>query len=269
MKTDKRSTRMPVDSDPPRNIKIASIAAGRQSHSLARELSQLSNSSLEDYHVRAIAAVPFDWESQPGTPKRNCFQHHTTPPLPPLTPPPSYKRYSASADPAAYNKRSSTAATSSTLRKPNFQLIQSIIFPSRIRKSSQPSSPTLSSSSSASSSNSPSSSRMMRKSSSISVPSSPTRSFENIRPGRSSTGSQKQQNRPLSFESTRVADQAAEDEEDGCHYYNPSPVSRLLPALFCFRFVGEGAAASINGSRSRARRYSTMIKAFEAEPDLA
>lgn len=48
------------------------------------------SSSLEDhYHGGASASVsiPFDWESQPGTPKSKYLQNPT---LPPLTPPPSY-----------------------------------------------------------------------------------------------------------------------------------------------------------------------------------
>ncbi|XP_021995146.1 uncharacterized protein LOC110892149 [Helianthus annuus] len=52
---------------------------------LTSEMSK-HNSSLEVYYGGAPVAVPFKWESQPGTP-RVCF-HET--PLPPLTPPPSY-----------------------------------------------------------------------------------------------------------------------------------------------------------------------------------
>ena len=52
---------------------------------LARDFS-LSSLNTEDYHVGASVAVPFTWESQPGTPKIKFREN----PLPPLTPPPSY-----------------------------------------------------------------------------------------------------------------------------------------------------------------------------------
>ncbi|KAG5224994.1 Aspartate aminotransferase [Salix suchowensis] len=52
---------------------------------LARDFT-VSNLNTEDYHVGASVAVPFTWESQPGTPKI-MFREN---PLPPLTPPPSY-----------------------------------------------------------------------------------------------------------------------------------------------------------------------------------
>ncbi|KAK7276107.1 hypothetical protein RIF29_17240 [Crotalaria pallida] len=47
---------------------------------------QLSNMSNEWYHGGESASVPFEWESQPGTPKVR-FRENS---LPPLTPPPSY-----------------------------------------------------------------------------------------------------------------------------------------------------------------------------------
>lgn len=40
-------------------------------------------------HIRVAVAVPFVWESQPGTPKYTIFSEDTTLPAP-LTPPPSY-----------------------------------------------------------------------------------------------------------------------------------------------------------------------------------
>ncbi|GMJ14851.1 hypothetical protein HRI_005154300 [Hibiscus trionum] len=45
------------------------------------------NLSSEDCDDGATAAVPFNWESEPGTPKVKCRK---IPRLPPLTPPPSY-----------------------------------------------------------------------------------------------------------------------------------------------------------------------------------
>ncbi|XP_057450539.1 uncharacterized protein LOC130742449 [Lotus japonicus] len=50
-----------------------------------RLLSKESSMSNPSFRVAAVA-VPFVWESQPGTPKYT-FSEHT---LPPLTPPPSY-----------------------------------------------------------------------------------------------------------------------------------------------------------------------------------
>ncbi|KAJ0978416.1 hypothetical protein J5N97_013890 [Dioscorea zingiberensis] len=48
--------------------------------------SSLANPSFRVYYGVASGAVPFMWESQPGTPKNTMH----TPTLPPLTPPPSY-----------------------------------------------------------------------------------------------------------------------------------------------------------------------------------
>ncbi|CAL8998846.1 unnamed protein product [Prunus brigantina] len=48
------------------------------------------SSTLEDHYnggASASVSIPFDWESQPGTPKSKYLQNPT---LPPLTPPPSY-----------------------------------------------------------------------------------------------------------------------------------------------------------------------------------
>ncbi|KAK9069095.1 hypothetical protein SSX86_013211 [Deinandra increscens subsp. villosa] len=44
------------------------------------------NSCVEVYYGGAPVAVPFKWESQPGTPRVRIHER----PLPPLTPPPSY-----------------------------------------------------------------------------------------------------------------------------------------------------------------------------------
>ncbi|KAL0928909.1 hypothetical protein M5K25_000841 [Dendrobium thyrsiflorum] len=45
-----------------------------------------SNSSLRFYYAVSTVAVPFLWESQPGTPKNTI----ATSAIPPLTPPPSF-----------------------------------------------------------------------------------------------------------------------------------------------------------------------------------
>ncbi|KAK9291219.1 hypothetical protein L1049_009407 [Liquidambar formosana] len=52
---------------------------------LSKETS-MANPSFRVYYGGASGAVPFMWESQPGTPK-HTFCDNT---LPPLTPPPSY-----------------------------------------------------------------------------------------------------------------------------------------------------------------------------------
>ncbi|RWV82324.1 hypothetical protein GW17_00056182 [Ensete ventricosum] len=51
--------------------------------------SSMANSSFRVYHGVASGAVPFLWESQPGTPKHTI----SVADLPPLTPPPSYYYY--------------------------------------------------------------------------------------------------------------------------------------------------------------------------------
>lgn len=53
---------------------------------LSKEASQ-PNSSCRIYYGEAAGAIPFVWESQPGTPKHTLFENAS---LPPLTPPPSY-----------------------------------------------------------------------------------------------------------------------------------------------------------------------------------
>nr|XP_011469968.1 PREDICTED: uncharacterized protein LOC105353079 [Fragaria vesca subsp. vesca] len=64
---------------------------------VAKETS-VGNSSCRVYYGAAAGAVPFMWESQPGTPKHTLSETS----LPPLTPPPSYsvntnpKHYSSS-----------------------------------------------------------------------------------------------------------------------------------------------------------------------------
>ncbi|XP_015078976.1 uncharacterized protein LOC107022924 [Solanum pennellii] len=53
-----------------------------------KSLSSMNNklSNVEVYYGDAPLAVPFKWESQPGTPKVKILET----PLPPLTPPPSF-----------------------------------------------------------------------------------------------------------------------------------------------------------------------------------
>ncbi|ERN05413.1 hypothetical protein AMTRI_Chr08g209300 [Amborella trichopoda] len=52
---------------------------------LSRDTS-IRNSSFRVYYGGATGSIPFNWESQPGTPKHSF----TSDKLPPLTPPPSY-----------------------------------------------------------------------------------------------------------------------------------------------------------------------------------
>ncbi|KAJ8491570.1 hypothetical protein OPV22_013291 [Ensete ventricosum] len=54
---------------------------------LSKESSE-ANPSFRVYYGVASGAVPFMWESQPGTPKHNSSAAAAA--LPPLTPPPSY-----------------------------------------------------------------------------------------------------------------------------------------------------------------------------------
>ncbi|XVE58935.1 hypothetical protein DITRI_Ditri05aG0003000 [Diplodiscus trichospermus] len=115
------------------------------------------NLSFEDYHGGTSVTVPFNWESEPGTPK---VKSREIPSLPPLTPPPSYF-YST---PKRIVKNQS---------KPKF-LVN--IFPKRLRRKTpvqlSPASSSSSSSSSSSTTSSRSSSPWPR---SYSVPSSPMR----------------------------------------------------------------------------------------------
>ncbi|XVF05837.1 hypothetical protein REPUB_Repub05bG0207600 [Reevesia pubescens] len=115
----------------------------------SRKVSMI-NLSSEDYHGGTSVGIPFNWESEPGTPK---VKSREIPSLPPLTPPPSYF-YSTP-------KRS--------VKKHSKPKLLDIIFPKRpSRKTREQLSPASSSSSSASSSRS--SSPWPR---SYSVPSSP------------------------------------------------------------------------------------------------
>ncbi|MBA0609524.1 hypothetical protein Godav_021563 [Gossypium davidsonii] len=110
--------------------------------------------SCEDYHEGATVAIPFNWESEPGTPKvKSC----EIPRLPPLTPPPSYFY--------ATPKRTSVKQHS----KPK---LLNTIFPKRLRRKPRVQlSPAASSSSSSSSASSSRSSSPWPRA--YSVPSSP------------------------------------------------------------------------------------------------
>ncbi|XP_021824775.1 vitellogenin-A2 [Prunus avium] len=53
---------------------------------VSKEEASMANASCRVYYGEAAGAIPFMWESQPGTPKHPSSQSS----LPPLTPPPSY-----------------------------------------------------------------------------------------------------------------------------------------------------------------------------------
>ncbi|KAJ6976051.1 hypothetical protein NC653_031778 [Populus alba x Populus x berolinensis] len=118
---------------PQKSFKLKQDDKKGSSKRVTRDVS-MANLSTEDYHVGASVAVPFTWESQPGTPKIKFREK----PLPPLTPPPSYF-YNTPKRPAKKLSKSS--------------LLDSI-FPKRsyTRKTNLPVSPASSSSSSSSSS---------------------------------------------------------------------------------------------------------------------
>lgn len=99
---------------------------------LSSEMSK-HNSSLEVYYGDAPVAVPFKWESQPGTPRVRFHEK----PLPPLTPPPSF----------LFN---SPQTPSRKISKPKGGILQAILprFTSTRKNHSSPASPASSESSS-------------------------------------------------------------------------------------------------------------------------
>ncbi|XP_044474019.1 uncharacterized protein LOC123202258 [Mangifera indica] len=68
---------------------------------LSKETS-MANPSFRVYYGGVAVAVPFLWESQPGTPKCNKFGEKA---LPPLTPPPSYYTSSPNIEQKPIKKR--------------------------------------------------------------------------------------------------------------------------------------------------------------------
>ncbi|KAK7300814.1 hypothetical protein RJT34_11665 [Clitoria ternatea] len=130
-------------------------------NNLTRDLSNLSN---EGYHNES-ASIPFDWESQPGTPKVR-FKENS---LPPLTPPPSYFQNATTKKPNTKAKNKTNPSKSSFLQT---------IFPKRGNRkgcavSQKAGSTNFLSYSSSSSSSSSSLSSSSPRPKSYSVPSSP------------------------------------------------------------------------------------------------
>ena len=120
---------------------------------LTRDSSAAAPSFRVYYGVASAGAVPFLWESQPGTPK-NAVSDAA---MPPLTPPPSY--YAAGAG-AAKKHAARKAAAGSNRFRPS-RILGSILMATRRRGRTAPSSvsPTSSFSSGSSSSSSTSSFR--------------------------------------------------------------------------------------------------------------
>ncbi|CAK7323514.1 unnamed protein product [Dovyalis caffra] len=171
----------------------------------------MASLSTEDYHVGASVAVPFTWESQPGTPKIKLREN----PLPPLTPPPSY----------FYN----------TPKRPTKKISKSnildSIFPKRsTKKTSLPASPASSSSSSSFSSRLSSS-----WSASYSVPSSPMKVSKSRGLYNEIVSSPKKY---FDSRKTMLNHGDRDHEEDECE----SPVSTL-----CFGGIGRGPSARSRG----------------------
>ena len=113
----------------------------------------MANSSCRVYYGEASGAVPFTWESQPGTPKHPFSDTSTNPPL---TPPPSYS--------ASSTATSKSESMQNKISKTKF-FANTIFFPkkTRVKSSSVSSLSTSSSSSSWSSSNSSASSLTNQK----------------------------------------------------------------------------------------------------------
>ena len=165
-----------------KDIVVDNMKQGRTRRLLYRDISNLSNNSMEGgggggggdgsgggggYHAQSPASVPFIWELSPGTPKRhvsinnkvcnNIESHEPDQFLPPLTPPPSYQYNNSirKRSPSITKKKKQNDANTK-----NSNLIQTV-FPRLSLKRDHP--PSLSSSPST-------------KSSSSSPPSSPSSS---------------------------------------------------------------------------------------------
>ncbi|KAG6739040.1 hypothetical protein POTOM_058677 [Populus tomentosa] len=192
---------------PQKSLKLKQDDKKVFSRRLARDVS-LSNMSTEDYHVGASVAVPFTWESQPGTPKIKFREH----PLPPLTPPPSY----------SYNNPKRP-----TKKLSKYSLLDSILPKRSARKANLPVSPAFSSSSSSQLS-------ISSWSATCSVPSSPTKVWKSRGSCRGESSSPRQY-----FDSRKTMLDHLNDRDRGneCE----SPVSTL-----CFG-LGRGSSAGSRG----------------------
>lgn len=73
-----------------------------------------SKSSFRVYYGDVSSAVPFNWETRPGTPKHNFAENSQ---IPPLTPPPSY--YTSSLDKSSKSSSRSKLLLHNLLRRMN------------------------------------------------------------------------------------------------------------------------------------------------------
>lgn len=69
------------------------------------------------YGVASAGAVPFLWESQPGTPKSSAADHAPLP-VPPLTPPPSYYQLAGAKEDVARRNRKAGSKTKRKSSRP-------------------------------------------------------------------------------------------------------------------------------------------------------
>ncbi|KAF3330430.1 hypothetical protein FCM35_KLT03784 [Carex littledalei] len=125
---------------PPTNSENKSLHISKEDKFYSRLLtkeSSVANPSFRVYYGGASSAVPFLWESQPGTPKHPMYDAT----LPPLTPPPSY-----------FSNLKSNKTTKRSTSRPN--LITTILPKLSLKKSQSHSSISSTSSSSASSTSS-------------------------------------------------------------------------------------------------------------------
>ncbi|KAL3517977.1 hypothetical protein ACH5RR_020566 [Cinchona calisaya] len=190
---------------PIKPIKVKSEAKLYSSGGTCRHPSRqtsMSNSSNEVYYGDSSVAIPFRWESQPGTPKVKLSERR---PLPPLTPPPSYLCTSPANARAHSVLKKHPAAEAATNNNNGSRILHTLLLPklNLIKKSNVQSSPSLSSSSSSPSSSS--SSPWSSSSSRVSVRSSP------FTTPKSAGG---QQRKRLSFSSSRKKDKENDDDDD-------------------------------------------------------
>ncbi|KZV17578.1 hypothetical protein F511_37136 [Dorcoceras hygrometricum] len=85
------------------------------------------------YYGDVSGAVPFVWETCPGTPKHTAFPHNLS--IPPLTPPPSY--YTSSSNNGSMNRSSGSKLMLHTLlRRMSFNYKKNSHLPSSPKSSS-------------------------------------------------------------------------------------------------------------------------------------
>ncbi|KAM3197190.1 hypothetical protein ACQJBY_072704 [Aegilops geniculata] len=138
---------------------------------LTRDSSAAAPSFRVYYGVSSAGAVPFLWESQPGTPK-NAVSDAA---MPPLTPPPSY--YASGSGTAAAKKHAARKAAAGGNRFRPSRILGSILMATRRRGRTAPSSVSPTSSFSSGSTSSSSTSSFRRAGGSSRLHSSSSSSF--------------------------------------------------------------------------------------------